>query len=237
MEIEDKGGQRLRRRVADPAYAKRITEIRNVMREMDRAHAVRLASIRKAAQLTQEDMATRLGNRQSAVSKLERQHDLLLSTLARYIRAAGAEAELVITVGNHELRYTIDEFVSIGADDPYPAAIGPVHDISGVAGRLNLSDKAIEQHIARNELLACPTAEGMQVFPAFQFNDDGQLIPGLGTVLQTMVEGTEDRWQIALWLSTPSEDLRGQRPYEALKAGRVKAVEKSARQTAVRWRH
>ncbi|BBZ56696.1 helix-turn-helix domain-containing protein [Mycolicibacterium phocaicum] len=237
MEIEDKGGQRLLRRVADPAYAERITEIRNAMREMDRAYAGRLASIRKAAQLTQEDMATRLGKRQSAVSKLERQHDLLLSTLARYIRAAGPEAELVVTVGGHELRYAIDEFVSSGADDPYPAVIGPVHDISGVARRLNLSEKAIEQYVARNELLACRTSEGMQVFPAFQFHDDGQLIPGLGTVLQIMVEGTEDRWQVALWLSTPSEDLRGRRPYEALKAGRVKAVEKLARQTAARWLH
>lgn len=117
MKIEDKGGQRLRRRLADPAYAERIAEIREDMRDMDRSYAMNLAMIRKAAQLTQEDLAARLGKGQAAVSKLERQRDLLLSTLASYIHAAGAEAELVVTVGGQELRYALDELGSPAPDD------------------------------------------------------------------------------------------------------------------------
>ena len=85
MKVEDKGGQRLRRKLADPAYAGRIAEIREGMGDMDKSYAMNLAVIRKAAQLTQKDLATRLGKGQAAVSKLERQHDLLLSTLASYI--------------------------------------------------------------------------------------------------------------------------------------------------------
>lgn len=91
MNLEDKGDRRLRRKLADPDHAQRVAEIRKGMREMDRSYAMNLAMIRKAAQLTQEDLATRLGKGQAAVSKLERQDDLLLSTLASYIHAAGAK--------------------------------------------------------------------------------------------------------------------------------------------------
>lgn len=109
MKLEDKGGQRLRRRLADPDHAHRVAEIREGMREMDRVYAMNLAMIRKAAQLTQEDLAARLGKGQAAVSKLERQNDLLLSTLANYIHAAGAQAELVVIVGDKELRYDLGQ--------------------------------------------------------------------------------------------------------------------------------
>ena len=107
MNLEDKGGQRLRRKLADPDHAQRVAEIREGMREMDRIYAMNLAMIRKAAQLTQEDLAVRLGKGQAAVSKLERQSDLLLSTLASYIQAAGADAKLVVTVAGTEIRYDL----------------------------------------------------------------------------------------------------------------------------------
>lgn len=109
MNLEDKGGQRLRRKFTDPDHAQRVAEIRQGMREMDRIYAMNLAMIRKAAQLTQEDLAARLGKGQAAVSKLERQNDLLLSTLASYIHAAGAEAQLVVTVGDNEIRYDLGQ--------------------------------------------------------------------------------------------------------------------------------
>ncbi|MDP7707448.1 helix-turn-helix domain-containing protein [Mycobacterium sp. TY815] len=107
MKLEDKGSNRLRCTLADPERAQRVAEIRDGMQEMDRVYAMNLAMIRKAAQLTQQDMAARLGKGQAAVSKLERQDDLLLSTLASYIHAAGAEAQLVVTVAGKELRYEL----------------------------------------------------------------------------------------------------------------------------------
>ncbi|MCV7049229.1 helix-turn-helix transcriptional regulator [Mycobacterium heidelbergense] len=91
------------------------------MREMDRVYAMNLAMIRKAAQLTQEDLAARLGKGQAAVSKLERQNDLLLSTLASYIHAAGAEAQLVVTVAGTEIRYDLEQ---LGTADDSVATTG-----------------------------------------------------------------------------------------------------------------
>lgn len=115
MKLEDKGGERLRKRLADPERAKRVAEIREGMRDMDRVYAMNLAMIRKAAELTQDELADRLGKGQAAVSKVERQQDLLLSTLTGYIHAAGATAELVVTVSGQRLRFDLDQLAGCEA--------------------------------------------------------------------------------------------------------------------------
>ena len=55
-----------------------------------------LAAIRRAAGVTQVQLAERLGVGQGQVSRTERQSDLLLSTLIAYLRALGVEAELTV---------------------------------------------------------------------------------------------------------------------------------------------
>lgn len=67
---------------------------------------VDLAAIRKAAGVTQVQMAERLRQTQGAVSHAERRTDLRLSTLVEYLEALGGRAELTITVG--ETTYTYD---------------------------------------------------------------------------------------------------------------------------------
>lgn len=90
--------------------------------------------------------------------------------------------------------------------------------------------------VRRNELLACPTAESMLVFPTFQVAADDTLLPGLGRIVATLARGTADSWQIALWMRTSSDQLHGCTPHEALQQGRSDAVERLAAQTATRWR-
>lgn len=58
-----------------------------------------LAALRKACNLTQTEMAGRLGNTQAAVSKLEGRSDFLCSTLFRYARSLGAKVNLSVSVG------------------------------------------------------------------------------------------------------------------------------------------
>ena len=60
------------------------------------AHADSLGEFRKAMSKTQTEIARELGVGQVAVAQLEKRSDLLLSTLQRYVRAAGAELSLVI---------------------------------------------------------------------------------------------------------------------------------------------
>jgi DNA-binding XRE family transcriptional regulator len=53
-----------------------------------------LKALRKLAERSQEQIAQSLGIKQPAVLKIERQTDLYLSTLRRFIEAAGGTLEL-----------------------------------------------------------------------------------------------------------------------------------------------
>lgn len=66
-----------------------------------------LAALRRAAGLTQVELAAYLGVRQAYISKLERQSDMLLSTLMAYLTALGADAYVVVEVGEQTVRYEL----------------------------------------------------------------------------------------------------------------------------------
>lgn len=52
------------------------------------------AAVRKAREQTQVELAEKLGINQASVSAIENNSDLLLSTLAKYVRALGGELQL-----------------------------------------------------------------------------------------------------------------------------------------------
>ena len=56
-----------------------------------------LRDLRKAQQITQEEVAQRLSGRQVYVSRLERRADMKLSTLRDYVRALGGDLQLMVT--------------------------------------------------------------------------------------------------------------------------------------------
>jgi hypothetical protein len=99
-----RGNDHLDRLLADPRIAADVTKAEAEAEEMDRIHAMNLAMIRKAAQLTQVEVAKRLGVGQAAVSRMENRGDMLLSTLYDYLTATGADAaSIVVTVHGHRI--------------------------------------------------------------------------------------------------------------------------------------
>jgi transcriptional regulator with XRE-family HTH domain len=66
-----------------------------------------LASIRRAAGLTQTELAHSLGVGQAQISKVERQDDMLISTLASYLKALGVTASLLVEVGAQTVTYDL----------------------------------------------------------------------------------------------------------------------------------
>ena len=65
----------------------------------DRAEAIlidmALQDLRRSRSLTQEDLAEELGLNQSALSKMEHQQDMYVSTLRRILSAMGGKLKLV----------------------------------------------------------------------------------------------------------------------------------------------
>lgn len=68
-----------------------------------------LAAIRRAAGLTQIQLAAKLGVGQAQVSKIERQSDMLLGTLSSYLMALGVHASLVVEVGEQTVTYDLTD--------------------------------------------------------------------------------------------------------------------------------
>lgn len=113
-----RGNDHLNRLLADPETAKDVAAARAEIQEMDRAHAMSLAMIRKAGDLTQIEMASRLGIGQGAISKLENRSDMLLSTLYGYLTAAGVDAaRIVVTMHGQEIDL---DLASLGRDLDQP---------------------------------------------------------------------------------------------------------------------
>ncbi|OBI14938.1 hypothetical protein A5712_29805 [Mycobacterium sp. E2327] len=57
-----------------------------------------LGALRRKAGITQEQLARSLGTSQGQISRLERQRDMLLSTLSAYLTALGCDAKIVVEV-------------------------------------------------------------------------------------------------------------------------------------------
>ncbi len=79
--------------------------------QMERAHKIGLATIRQVAHLTQTEVAQKMGIRQTSVSRLEARPDILLSTMKAYFDAVGAEATIVIRIGDVEQHVSLAELI------------------------------------------------------------------------------------------------------------------------------
>jgi transcriptional regulator with XRE-family HTH domain len=66
-----------------------------------------LASLRRTAGVTQVELAEALGTSQGQISRMERQQDMLVSTLAAYFQALGVRASLVVKTGEQTLTFDL----------------------------------------------------------------------------------------------------------------------------------
>ena len=76
-----------------------------------------LKDMRQAVERTQEELAASLGVGQDTVSRIERQSDMLLSTLRRYVAAMGGKLELVAEFPDRP-RMVIDQFTPTRKKSP-----------------------------------------------------------------------------------------------------------------------
>jgi transcriptional regulator with XRE-family HTH domain len=74
-----------------------------------------VSKLRKDRELTQKELADILEIRQSAVSKLESQNDIMIQTLDRYVRALGGELEIRAKFPDREV--TLSQFTKRGSDE------------------------------------------------------------------------------------------------------------------------
>jgi DNA-binding XRE family transcriptional regulator len=99
-----RGNERIERLAERPDLAEDVAQVRRDMEDANRTYAMGLAALRQAADLTQVELARKLGVSQAAVSRIEQPHDLLLSTLNAYLQAVGARARVIVRFADeHEV--------------------------------------------------------------------------------------------------------------------------------------
>jgi DNA-binding transcriptional regulator YiaG len=105
-----RGNDRINRLAQRPDIAAEVAQVRADMAEADRTYAMGLAALRQAAELTQVELARRMGVTQAAISRMEQPHDLLLSTLNSYLQAIGGSARMIVSFADgHEATLNLGE--------------------------------------------------------------------------------------------------------------------------------
>lgn len=87
--MKTKSWKDVRRTLSPDAEARIAAELARVRAAMP------LHELRKARELTQAALAEAMDDQQSAVSRLEKQTDMYISTLRRYVEAMGGDLEIV----------------------------------------------------------------------------------------------------------------------------------------------
>ena len=80
------------------------SQVRAKARTAEMLREVRLAELRKARDLTQQQLAAELKVNQAWISKVEHQADMYLSTLRAYVEAVGGELEINARFGEEIIR-------------------------------------------------------------------------------------------------------------------------------------
>ncbi len=68
-------------------------------------------------------------------------------------------------------------------------------------------------------------SRGRQLFAAFQFDDDGHPRPVIAKVVAALRPKGLDGWPLALWWTTPHDELDYQRPIDLIDKGSPRVVE------------
>lgn len=121
--------------------------------------------------------------------------------------------------------------------NPWAAIIGPCYTRVSLARTLGWTEQEVAKAAAALSLLELETVDGTLLYPVFQVWS-GQVIDGLGAVLQVLSTGTAGRWTWAQWLNTAVDDESGTpspTAIEQLRAGRLDEVLRDARHTAWSW--
>lgn len=100
----------------DPERRERVEAGRREAEAEQATYEQSLAEIRRARSFTQAQLAAILKAPQSQVSRIERQTDLYISTLARYLEAMGGHLELVGVFDDRRVKLSLADLTAPASD-------------------------------------------------------------------------------------------------------------------------
>lgn len=97
---------------SDPERAARIAHVKAAYDAIER-----LAQVRQARGMTQEQVASALSVSQENVSRIERQDDLHVSTVVRYVSALGGRIVLEAVFEDDQERVDLTQLIALRSKD------------------------------------------------------------------------------------------------------------------------
>jgi hypothetical protein len=94
-----------------------------------------------------------------------------------------------------------------------------------------VSRQRIDQRVQDGSLLAVPGPSNKRRFPALQFDPYGNVIGGLDRVQANL--GFTSPWAVLNFLASPLDDLKGQKPIDLLRKGKIEPVLEVARRQGI----
>src|SRR5690625_4704642 len=97
------------------------------------------------------------------------------------------------------------------------ARFGPFFTRARVKQHLNITDAEIDRLVTTHHLLAPVTADGIQVFPKFQFNTEQKIArEHLRPLLEILLGSGADPWTVTYWLTAPLPEFEHQRAVDII---------------------
>ncbi|WP_123681889.1 hypothetical protein [Curtobacterium sp. PhB115] len=110
---------------------------------------------------------------------------------------------------------------SIPGADVLDARVGPFYDTAGLRKWFRMSRQTLDAQARVGDVLCVMSADGFRLYPSFQFDARGILLPRLREVLTGLDPERLDLWGDAVWLNAPADELDGRTPAEALRTDRA----------------
>jgi transcriptional regulator with XRE-family HTH domain len=158
----------LRAKMSPGAQRRAEEQTARMLRDM------RLAELRRARELTQQQIAAELNVNQAWVSKLERQADMYLSTLRAYVEATGGKLEIIARYDDEAIRIgQLDDLNTSGGESgaAEPAGVAPAANAGALQDiRVDVFDQSQN---------AAP--RGVNIWSGAGSNTGGSRTPGVNT--------------------------------------------------------
>jgi|SRR5690625_207965 len=126
-----------------------------------------------------------------------------------------------------------------GENERLNARFGPFFTRARVKQLLNITDVELDRLVTTHHLLAPVTADGIQVFPEFQFDtEQKQAQEHLRPLLEILISSGADPWTVTYWLTAPLPEFEHQRAVDIIDrdAETRAALLAMANEDAARWR-
>jgi len=144
----------------------------------------------------------------------------VLEALAPKHRGSLSEAAVLQARRNADARRAfLEEFPSLTSIEVADAANSKAANRASLANRWRDEGKVFAVRLG-----------DQQLYPAFQFDEDGRPIQAIASVLEHLSEGALTDWQTVLWFTSPTGWLGGRRPVDLLIAQPDVVVDASARE-------